>query len=232
MAYGIRQLVLAVEDLEGARRELEEAFAIEECFRDEGVAKYDLENVLLPVGDGFIELVAPTAPTAPAARYLAQTGSEGGYMVIVQVEDFDAATKRAETAGVRIVEKVERENQVGWHVHPADLPGAIVSFDWAEPADAWHWAGEDWQSHVKTSVVRRLAGAVISAREPERLAERWQEVLGGELDGGELRFDGTRVLFEAADRERPRMTAIELEAADRVAAGTSTTIRGVEFRLI
>ena len=54
------------EELEPAREELEDALGLEECFRDEGVAKYDLVNVLLPVGDDFLERVCPTAPTAPA----------------------------------------------------------------------------------------------------------------------------------------------------------------------
>ena len=232
MAYGIRQLVLAVEDLEAARAELEEAFGLEECFRDPGVGKYDLENVLLPVGDTFLELVSPTAPSAPAARYLEQAGGEGGYMVIVQVADFDAAAWRAEQAGVRIVEKVERDDQRGWHVHPADLPGAIVSFDWAEPPEAWHWAGESWHPHVRTHVVRRIAGAAISAPEPAALAARWHDVLGGELDGDVLRLDGTHVRFEPWGERHARMTAIELEAAEREAVGRTVPVRGVEFRLV
>jgi hypothetical protein len=232
VATRIRQLVLVVEDLEAARAELEQAFAIEECYRDPGVGKYHLHNVLLPVGEAFLELVSPLAEEAPAARYLKRVGSEGGYMVIVQVDDFDAAAARAERAGVRIVEKAERAGQKGWHVHPSDLPGAIVSFDWAEPPEAWHWAGEDWQRHVRTGVVGGIAGATISAREPEPLARRWHEVLGGELDGSELRLDGTTVRFELWERGDARMTAIELRAGDEGHAGRTETIRGVEFRVV
>lgn len=232
MTVRIRQLVLAVGDLEPARAELEEAFGIEECYRDPGVGKYHLHNVLLPVGTDFLELVSPLDDAAPAARYLKQAGGDGGYMLIVQVDDFDAAAHRAEAAGVRIVEKVEREGQKGWHIHPADLPGAIVSFDWADPPEAWHWAGEDWQRHVRTDRVGGFAGTAISTSEPEQLAARWHEVLGGELDSTELRLDGTTVRFEPWERERARLTAIEMRASDRADAGERRTIRGVEFRLV
>jgi catechol 2,3-dioxygenase-like lactoylglutathione lyase family enzyme len=228
----VRQLVLAVEDLEAARAEVEDAFALEECYRDPGVAKYDLVNVLFPVGEDFLELVSPTSTNAPAARYLARVGSEGGYMVIVQVDDFDAAAARAETAGVRIVERAERENQRGWHIHPADLPGAIVSFDWADPPEAWHWAGESWREHVRTSVTRGFAAAVISASEPDRLAARWHDVLGGELDGRVLRLGENAVRFERWDEPYARLTGIELEAADATDRGSSRRVRGIDFALV
>lgn len=233
MSVRIRQLVLAVHDLESARAELEQAFGIEEAYRDPGVGKYHLHNVLLPVGTDFLELVSPLADEAPAARYLARVGSEGGYMLIVQVDDWDDAVRRVEEAGVRIVERAERGDvQKGWHIHPADVPGAIVSFDWADPPESWHWAGEDWQEHVRTERVTGFAGAAISAPEPERLAARWHEVLGGELDGTELHLDGTVVRFEPWEHDHARMTAIELRAADRADAGKIVPIRGVDFRLV
>lgn len=238
MSIRIRQLVLAVHDLEASRAELEEAFGIEEAYRDPGVGKYHLHNVLLPVGTDFLELVSPLADEAPAARYLKHVGSEGGYMLIVQVDDWDAAVQRVERAGVRIVEQAHREQpgrgevQKGWHIHPADVPGAIVSFDWAEPADAWHWAGEDWRRHVRTDRVTGFAGAAISTRDPEPLAARWHEVLGGELDRDVLHLDGTVVRFEPWERDYARMTAIELRAADHRDAGKTVPIRGVDFRLV
>ena len=233
MSVRIRQLVLAVHDLEASRAELEEAFGIEEAYRDPGVGKYHLHNVLLPVGTDFLELVSPLADEAPAARYLKQVGSEGGYMLVVQVDDWDEAVRRVELAGVRIVERAERGGvQKGWHIHPADVPGAIVSFDWAEPPEAWHWAGEDWERHVRTERVTGFGGAAISTPEPERLAARWNEVLGGELDGDVLHLDGTVVRFEPWERDYARMTAIELLAAERAAAGETRRIRGVDFRLV
>jgi hypothetical protein len=229
----IRQLVLAVRDLEPAREELEEAFGIEECFRDKGVAKYDLVNVLLPVGEDFLELVCPTTPFAPAARYLDRVRYDGGYMVIVQVDDFDAAAARAEEARVRIVERAERENQRGWHIHPADLPGAIVSFDWASPAEAWHWAGESWRENVRTDRVDGFEAAVISSREPDALAERWHEVLDGHLEErAVLRLGENVVRFEHWHEPYARLTGIDLRATNAAERGRSHRVRGVEFNLV
>ena len=46
----IRQLVLASTDLEGVAARLSDALGIEIAYRDPGVARFGLENVLMPVG--------------------------------------------------------------------------------------------------------------------------------------------------------------------------------------
>ena len=41
-------------------------FGIKPCFVDEGVGVFGLENVLMPVGWNFLEVVAPVERTPPA----------------------------------------------------------------------------------------------------------------------------------------------------------------------
>jgi hypothetical protein len=69
----------------------------------------------------------------------------------------------------------------GTHLHPADVPGAIVSLDWADPPGSWLWAGPDWTGGPPGSeTVRRggVIGLTVAAGDPTALARRWAEVLG------------------------------------------------------
>ena len=56
----LRQIALVAADLESVVRDLHEAYGLEIAFRDPGVARFGLHNAVLPVGNQFIEVVAPT----------------------------------------------------------------------------------------------------------------------------------------------------------------------------
>ncbi len=83
----LRQIALVAPELEPAVDELRALFGIEVCFRDPGVAHFGLVNALLPVGNQFIEIVAPTRDGTAGGRYLERRGGAGGYMVITQCDD-------------------------------------------------------------------------------------------------------------------------------------------------
>ena len=65
MAYlRLRQVCLAARTLEPMVSDIAAIFGLKVCHRDPNVARYGLENALLPVGDSFIEIVAPTRELA------------------------------------------------------------------------------------------------------------------------------------------------------------------------
>ena len=66
------------------------------CYRDGNVAKYGLENALLPVDTILLEVVAPFQPGTAAERFLDKTGGRGGYMAIFCCDDPDARGRHAE----------------------------------------------------------------------------------------------------------------------------------------
>ena len=65
------------------------------CYRDGNVAKYGLENALLPVDTILLEVVAPFQPGTAAGRFIEKTGGRGGYMAIFCCDDPDERGARA-----------------------------------------------------------------------------------------------------------------------------------------
>jgi hypothetical protein len=140
----LRQVALVAHDCGRVTAELSRAFGWPQPFRDPGVAQFGMTNAVFAVGDTFVEVVAPARPGTTAGRYLERRGGDGGYMAIFQVPDLAAARRRLAGLGVRVVWTADLPDIAGTHLHPKDVPGAIVSLDWAAPAESWRWAGPSW----------------------------------------------------------------------------------------
>jgi hypothetical protein len=230
------QLAMITTDLPAVVDGLCERLGIEVAFRDPSVEMFGLENAVLPVGEGFLEVREGTT----GGRYLKRRGGDGGYMVILQVDDLEPHRARLERHGVRIAWEGSAaprgEDGPSWqgiHLHPADTGGALLSFDRPEPPESWLPAGPDWREHVRTEVVRGLRCAELQSDEPERLAARWAEVLGRPLVGSEIALERGLLRFVRAEDGRPEgLAGIELEASDRARAGEAFELCGVRFRLV
>ncbi len=200
----LRQIALAVRDLEAVTRDVTDVLGIEVAYSDPAVGVFGLHNMLLPIGEGFLELLTPTRPDVTGARFLERRGGDAGYMVILQTHDLAADRRRFEACGARIVWETVLAEIATVHLHPRDPGAAIVSFDEAHPWESWHWAGPDWRRHVRTGRVDALLGATLAGRDPGALAARWSEVVGRpcrQLPGGRREIsleDGGHLRFEAA----------------------------------
>ncbi|HZR84696.1 MAG TPA: VOC family protein [Candidatus Binatia bacterium] len=228
----LRQLALVARDLDPVVSDLTAVFGIEVAFRDPGVAEFGLRNAVFPVGDSFLEVVSPTRDDATAARYLTRRRGDGGYMAIFQSEDLAAARARMARLGVRIVWEVSFPDIATIHLHPRDVGGAIVSLDEARPPESWRWAGPEWNARVRTDRVREIAGVVLQADDPERLAERWAALLDrpAEASGGgfEIPLERGAVRFVAPEDDRgDGIVAIRLRASDAAAALAAARARGL-----
>jgi hypothetical protein len=102
MNLRMRQICLVARELAPTVETFREVFGFDVCFRDPGVGKYGLENALFPIGNGFLEVVAPTRERTTACRYLDRRGGDGGYMVITQCADLAPRGARCEAIGVRV----------------------------------------------------------------------------------------------------------------------------------
>ena len=129
----LRQLVLVARDLRPVELDLCDTFDLEVCFRDPGVSHFGLRHGLYPIGDRLLEVVSPMRADTAAGRYLDRRGGDGGYMVIVQVDDPAPFRRRADTLGVRVVHEARAAGTVGAHLHPGDMGGAILSIDRSDP---------------------------------------------------------------------------------------------------
>ena len=158
--------------------ELRRVFGWPPPFHDPGVGQFGLTNAVFAVGDTFVEVVAPARPGTTAGRYLERRGGDGGYMAIFQVRDLAAARSRVASLGVRVVWTAELPDIAATHLHPGDVPGAIVSLDWADPEQSWRWAGPSWTGRVPDHAPGGVTGLTIEVSDPAAAARRWAAVLG------------------------------------------------------
>jgi catechol 2,3-dioxygenase-like lactoylglutathione lyase family enzyme len=199
----LRQIALVARNLAVARAEITGVLGLDYAYDDPGVGKYGLCNAVFPVGTTFLEVVSPKAPGTTAERLLGKRGGDGGYMVILQVDDLAAARARVHEAGARVVDQIDRDGAAFTHIHPKDIGGAILSIDRMIQKERWEWGGPHWTEHVRTDVAVAIVGAELQAEDPGRMASRWATVLGQsaeqseevwkiKLGEGEIRFVAAR----------------------------------------
>jgi len=219
MAVRLRQVALVAHELEPVVAALGDALGVSEApFCDPGVSVFGLKNAVMAVGDTFIEVVSPVRPDTAAGRYLERRRGDGGYMAIFQVDDLEAARARIGGLGIRVVWRSDHPDIAGTHLHPKDVPGALVSIDWADPPGSWRWGGPRWTGTEPDHEPGGITALTVQSERPGELAARWAEVLGCPshrdgsdtvvpLDGGELRFvepgDGRGEGISALEVERP-----------------------------
>lgn len=204
------------EDLAHAETCIQEQLGLDLCYRDPGVATFGLANALFPIGDKLLEVVSPQRPNTTAGRLLEKRKGDGGYMVILQVDDLEEMRRRFAATAARIVFEAKIEGITGLHLHPRDLGGAIVSVDQASDWSAWPWAGPSWQP-TSSGKATDLLAVEIQAEEPDRMAARWAEVLGCQAIERTIRLDEGEIRFLAPGNERgDGVCGVELEAPDLV----------------
>ena len=216
----IRQVALVAEELASEVIKLTSVFNLDVAFNDPGIATFGLQNALLPIGDTFLEVVSPIEDGTTAGRHLARRG-DGGYMVIVQTDDLDAARKRAEDLGVRVVWEIDLDNAATIHLHPKDVGGAILSFDTMDPPESWLWAGPEWQDHVRTEAVTEIVGVEIQTSDPAATAAQWATLLESvstDAAGGgyEVAVGASVIHFvKDTDGRGDGLSGVDLRVADR-----------------
>ncbi len=181
----LRQVALVARDCAQVAGELSLAFGWPPPFHDPGVGRFGLTNAVFAAGDTFVEVVAPVEPDTTAGRYLQRRGGDGGYMAIFQLPDLAAARRRVADLGVRVGWSADLPDMAGTHLHPRDVPGAIVSLDWAAPEQSWRWAGPSWTGRAPDHAPGGVTGLTIEVNDPVAAARRWAAVLGIPFSAGD-----------------------------------------------
>jgi hypothetical protein len=227
----IRQIVFVVRDLATSAARLSELLGLDPPYRDPGVAEFGLDNAVFAFGDQFVELVSPVREGTTAGRQLERRG-EGGYMVIVQTDDFDRDRLRLRELGVRTVWDVALEDIRAVHLHPKDIGGAIVSIDQPVPAASWRWGGPAWRVQPGRRGEQRVVGVTVEAADPRAMAERWAQVFGlaaPVATGATWRvaLDGGHIDFEAAGARGDGIAGFTLAPAGAGAVRRAAATQGL-----
>jgi hypothetical protein len=251
---GLRQAALVAHDLTPVVDDLKAVFGVEVAYRDPGVSTFGLHNAVIPVGSQFVEVVAPIRGDTAGGRYLERRHGDGGYMVILQCDDFPDRKARAEELNVRKVLEFDEGAHSFMQLHPRDTGGSFLEVDregdGGDMNGPWAPAGRNWQAAQRTDVVTGISAAEIQAAEPATVAQRWADILDTTvsehddgsytitLDNATLRFvtdqdgrgDGLGGLdIVAVDRDGLLAAAVErgFTADDGV-----LNIGGVRFRVL
>ena len=102
----IDHIGVAVENLDEAIRLYERSFDMDLAHR-ETVESQGVEAVLLDVGDGHVELLAPLGPDTPVGKFIAKKGP-GIHHVAYAVDDIEAALEQVKAAGLRLIDEEPR----------------------------------------------------------------------------------------------------------------------------
>ena len=227
----LRQVVLAAHDLESTTAQIETALGVHEPFRDPGVGHFGLSNAVYAVGDTFLEVVSPTQAGTAAGRYLERRGGDAGYMVMFELEDESAVRKVLDVLEIRIVHDMTYDDIVDLHLHPKDVPGAIVALDMTNPIGSWRWGGPRWEGKSPQHAPGGVVGLTVAAVDPQAVATKWAAVLGTDVS-----TDADSYVLAL-----PSMQRIDIIAADDIsgegivactvdaALDAPTTIGGVRF---
>jgi methylmalonyl-CoA/ethylmalonyl-CoA epimerase len=104
-----------------------EALGLEVTHTEE-VAEQGVRVAMLPAGEPRIELLEPTGPESPVAKFLAKRGP-GIHHVALRVSDIRAALARLKAQGARLVDETPRTGAGGClvaFVHPASAGGVLL----------------------------------------------------------------------------------------------------------
>ncbi len=93
-----------------------------------GIGEQAIVAITMRAGPGWVEIIQPTDPDGPIARYLAKRGP-GVHHLAYRVTDITTELARLAAAGVRLIDTVSRPGAHGWQiafVHPESCGGVLT----------------------------------------------------------------------------------------------------------
>src|SRR6476660_756840 len=239
----LRQICLVAPAIEPVVGDIAAIMGLKVCYRDGNVAKYGLENALLPVDTILLEVVAPFQPGTAAGRFLDKTGGRGGYMAIFCCDDPDARGKHANAIGVRTANVITHAPYHGVQLHPRDCRAAFIELNHTEGSDdrlgPYPPAGPDWQNFIRNDTTRALTEVEMQSPDPQALAAHWGRILElsvARTANGEAELKLPNATFHFVEGDSEIMSGLMFQVADvgRVrdaARARGLAVSGNEFPL-
>jgi methylmalonyl-CoA/ethylmalonyl-CoA epimerase len=129
MIQKIDHLGIAVKSLDEARKYYEGALRLE-CEGVEEVASQKVRTAFFSVGGVHIELLEPTSPESPIAKFLEKRG-EGIHHIAFATDGIEEELKEVSEAGVKLIHEEPFEGAAGKLVaflHPKSTHGVLTEF--------------------------------------------------------------------------------------------------------
>jgi methylmalonyl-CoA/ethylmalonyl-CoA epimerase len=123
----IDHVAIAVRDLDAAAEYYRTTFGAVVAHR-EVIESDGVEEALIKVADSYIQLICPTRPGSPVAKFLEARG-EGLHHVGYRVDDCAAALDAVRKAGGRLIDASPRPGSRGTtvaFVHPKGALGTLI----------------------------------------------------------------------------------------------------------
>lgn len=92
------------------------------------LAEQGVVAVTFRSGAGYVELIQPTRPDGPVAKFIAKRG-EGMHHVAYRVADLEGALRELSARGVRLIDAAPRAGAHGWRIafiHPESCSGVLT----------------------------------------------------------------------------------------------------------
>lgn len=123
----IDHIGIAVESLEAALPFYRDVLGLPLAEIEE-VADQRVKTAVFPTGEGRVELLEPTHPESPIAKFLAKRGP-GIHHVAIRVADIEAKLAELEAKGVQLIDREPRIG-AGGHliafIHPKSTGGVLL----------------------------------------------------------------------------------------------------------
>lgn len=94
----------------------------------EEVAEQKVKVAMLQIGESKIELLEPTSPDSPVAKFLEKNGP-GFHHLAYEVEEIEAAILKLERDGTRMIDRTPRNGAHGARIafiHPKSSGGVLT----------------------------------------------------------------------------------------------------------
>ncbi|AWL98859.2 hypothetical protein [Bradyrhizobium amphicarpaeae] len=225
----LRQICLVAPQLAPVISDIAEIMGLVVCYQDGNVAKYGLENALLPVDTIMLEVVAPFKDGTTAGRFIEKTGGRGGYMAIFCCNDPDERGRNANALGVRTANVIDHAPYHGVQLHPRDCRAAFIEFNHTNGSDdilgAYPPAGPDWQKFIRKDVTQALTAVEMQSPDPQGLAGHWGRILGIAAEGAQLNLPNATFRFVKGASEI--MSALEFRVTDVARVLSTAKARGL-----
>lgn len=127
--YHIDHIGIAVRSIEESRKFYEEVLELE-CYKIEEVAGQKVRTAFFRLGEVKIELLEPTDPESPIAKFLEKKGP-GVHHIACFVHNVNEALMVAEARGVQLIDELSRKGADGMDIgflHPKSTEGVLIEF--------------------------------------------------------------------------------------------------------